>query len=74
MQDAAYKESVLPRAITARVSMEAGVTPGWERYLGLDGIALGIDRYGASAPQNVVYDKLGLKAAPIVAAALSLVR
>lgn len=73
-QDAAYKESVLPKAITARVSMEAGVTFGWERYLGLEGIALGVDRYGASAPQKVVYDKLGLKAGPIVEAALSLVR
>ena len=73
-QDAAYQESVLPRAITARVSMEAGVTFGWERYLGLDGIALGIDRYGASAPQSVVYEKLGLTSEAIVNAALSLVR
>ncbi|GJM41926.1 MAG: transketolase [Ardenticatenaceae bacterium] len=73
-QDAAYKESVLPKAVTARVSMEAGVTLGWERYIGLNGIALGIDRYGASAPQNVVYDKLGLKADTIVEAALSLAR
>lgn len=73
-QNSAYKESVLPRAITARVSMEAGVTLGWERYLGLDGIALGIDRYGASAPQSVVYEKLGLKSDAIVDAALSLVR
>ena len=73
-QDAAYQESVLPRAITARVSIEAGVTFGWAQYVGLDGIALGIDRYGASAPQSVIYEKLGLTSEAIVNAALSLVR
>ncbi len=45
-----YRESVLPAAVRARVSVEAGVTFGWHRWIGDAGIAIGIDRYGASAP------------------------
>ena len=55
-----YRESVLPEAVTARVSVEAGVTFGWSRYLGDKGRAIGIDRYGASAPGDTVFEKLGL--------------
>ena len=47
-QDDAYKNSVLPAEVTRRVSIEAGATLGWERYLGADGIAIGVDRFGAS--------------------------
>ncbi|MCP4420755.1 MAG: transketolase [Chloroflexi bacterium] len=72
-QTAVYQESVLPAAITARVSIEAGVTLGWERYLSLQGIALGLDRYGASAPYKIIYEKLGLTAEAMANAALSLV-
>ena len=72
-QDAAYRESVLPAAITARVSIEAGVTLGWERYLGLGGKAIGLDRYGASAPYKAIYQNLGIIAEAMVAAALELV-
>jgi len=57
-----YRESVLPEAVKARVSVEAGVTLGWERYLGSKGRAIGIDRFGASAPGNTVFEKLGLTA------------
>ncbi|TDI34677.1 MAG: transketolase [Acidobacteria bacterium] len=57
-----YRESVLPEAVKARVSVEAGVTLGWERYLGSRGRAIGIDRFGASAPGNTVFEKLGLTA------------
>ncbi|MFZ1397184.1 MAG: transketolase, partial [Candidatus Promineifilaceae bacterium] len=71
-QDAAYQESVLPKAITARVSIEAGVTLGWERYLGLGGKAIGLDRYGASAPYKAIYQNLGITAEAMVDAALSL--
>ncbi|MCC6603640.1 MAG: transketolase [Anaerolineae bacterium] len=71
-QDAAYRESVLPKAITARVSIEAGVTLGWERHLGLDGKAIGLDRYGASAPFKAIYQNLGITAEAMVDAALSL--
>jgi transketolase len=55
-----YRESVLPEAVKARVSVEAGVTFGWSRYLGEKGRAIGIDRYGASAPGGTVFEKLGL--------------
>jgi transketolase len=71
-QDAAYRESVLPKAITARVSIEAGVPLGWERYLGFDGIAIGLNRYGASAPYKAIYENLGLTPEAMVQAALSL--
>jgi transketolase len=67
-QDAAYKASVLPRALP-RVSVEAGVTKGWERYVGLDGASVGIDRFGASAPGKVVAEKLGINVPNVVAAA-----
>ena len=49
-QDAAYRESVLPAKVTARVAIEAGVSLGWERYCGASGAIIGIDRFGASAP------------------------
>jgi transketolase len=61
-QSEAYRESVLPAAIRARVSIEAGTTFGWERWLAGSGKALGIDRYGASAPGALVLEKLGITA------------
>jgi transketolase len=72
-QDAAYKESVLPAAVTARVSIEAGVTQGWHKYVGSQGIAIGLDRFGASAPYQVVYEKLGLTAQAVIDAAKKLI-
>jgi len=71
-QDPAYRESVLPASIAARVSIEAGVTFAWSRYLGNKGIAIGVDRFGASAPGEVIYDKLGLTPAAVVSAVKSL--
>jgi transketolase len=68
-QDAAYRESVLPAAVTARVSIEAGVTQGWHKYVGSQGIAIGLDRFGASAPYQVIYEKLGLTPDAVVQAA-----
>ena len=61
-QPAAYRREVLPPSVTARVSIEAGVTQGWERYVGPDGTSLGVDRFGASAPGDVVMEKYGLTA------------
>jgi transketolase len=61
-QPEAYRREVLPPAVTARVSIEAGVTQGWERYVGPDGTAIGVDRFGASAPGDVVMEKYGLTA------------
>ena len=68
-QSAEYKESVLPKACTKRVSIEAGVTDLWWKYVGTEGKALGIDRFGISAPGDVVMKELGMTAADVVAAA-----
>ena len=55
-----YRESVLPHAVRVRLSIEAGSTIGWERYVGLDGKAIGMDRFGASAPASELYKQFGL--------------
>jgi transketolase len=72
-QDPAYREQILPKSVRNRVSIEAGVTQGWERYVGLDGVTLGLDRFGASAPAEVLYSKLGLTSERVVEAVLGLV-
>jgi transketolase len=64
-QDAAYKADVLP-ADALKVSIEAGVTHGWERYTGLDGLTIGLDRFGASAPAEVLFAHFGFSAEKIV--------
>jgi transketolase len=61
-QPVEYRNGVLPPAVRARVSLEAGTPLGWERYVGLDGTAMGIPHFGASAPIEVVYEKFGLSA------------
>ncbi len=65
-QPAAYRERVLPSRIRARVSIEAGAKIGWERYLGLDGAAVGLSTFGASAPAKDVYEHLGITASHVV--------
>lgn len=65
-QDAAYKESVLPKEVRKRVSIEMGATFGWERYVGLDGATVGIDKYGASAPGETVIKNYGFTTENIV--------
>ncbi|MBE9505690.1 MAG: transketolase, partial [Chloroflexi bacterium] len=65
-----YREAVLPSAVRARISVEAGITLGWERYVGLDGKAIGIDRFGASAPGPELYRRFGLTSDRIVQEAL----
>ena len=66
-QDAAYREQVLPVAITARVAVEAGSTDGWYRWIGSNGKVIGLDRYGESAPGGQVYAHFGFTADNIVA-------
>jgi transketolase len=58
-QDAAYREQVLPPAVHARVAIEAGVSSGWEKWVGEQGAVIGIDRFGASAPANKVFESFG---------------
>ncbi|MFA6219821.1 MAG: transketolase [Erythrobacter sp.] len=64
-QDAAYRADVLP-ADALKVSIEAGVTHGWERFIGDSGLAIGIDRFGASAPAEQLFAKFGITAEAIV--------
>jgi len=61
-QDEAYKESVLPSNVTARVAVEAGVTDYWRKYVGLKGKIIGIDTFGESAPAPEVYKDFGITA------------
>jgi transketolase len=68
-QSQAYREEVLPSAVTVRVSVEAGVRLGWEHYVGLNGGIVGIDRFGASAPYPILYEKFGITAEATAAAA-----
>lgn len=58
-QTAAYKESVLPAAVTARLAVEAGVSMGWDRYVGPKGAVIAVDRFGESAPYKTLMEKFG---------------
>jgi len=66
-QSAEYKESVLPSKIRARVSIEAGSTAGWGRYIGLDGESVGVDSFGASAPLKILSEHFDFTVANVVA-------
>jgi transketolase len=68
-----YKNSVLPENVKARVSIEAGATQGWHKYLGMNGIAIGLDHFGASAPINDLFTNFGITADSVVQAVKSLV-
>ncbi len=65
-QDAAWREQVLPSQVTARVSIEAGSTFGWRRYVGDAGTSIGLDHFGASAPFEVLYEQFGLTTQAVV--------
>ncbi|MEW8534172.1 MAG: transketolase [Candidatus Thiodiazotropha endolucinida] len=67
-QDAAYKESVLPLNVTARVAVEAAVTDGWYKYVGLNGKVIGINRFGESAPAGELFKAFGFTAEKVAAA------
>jgi len=71
-QSSEYRESVLPSAVTARVAVEAGRSLGWERWVGARGSILALDRYGASAPGEVVMKELGFTTDRVVQAAAAL--
>jgi len=72
-QDAAYKETVLPSNVTARLSVELGTTLGWERYVGPKGQMLGMHRFGASAPWKDLQKKFGFTPDAVLAAARKLI-
>jgi transketolase len=71
-QDQDYKDSVLPPVVETRVSVEAGITSGWERYIGFKGASVGINRFGASAPGEKVLQELGITPENVANATLEL--
>ena len=71
-QDAAYRESVLPKGMP-RVAIEAGVSDGWYKYVGLDGVVIGLDRFGESAPAGQLFKEFGFTAANVVKAVEQLI-
>jgi transketolase len=73
-QSAEYRESVLPAGVTKRISVEAGLTLGWERWVGEKGIVIGLDHFGASAPGKVVMEKFGFTLDHVVEEAKKLLR
>ncbi len=73
-QPADYRESVLPVTVRNRIAVEAGAALGWEHYVGLDGAIIGLHRFGASAPGEVVLEHLGFTVAHIVDVARGMLR
>jgi transketolase len=71
-QTAAYRDSVLPAGVTARLAVEAGAPLGWERWTGQHGALIAIDRFGASAPGEIVFTEYGFTVDHIVRQALAL--
>ena len=65
-QDAEYRESVLPKGFRSRMAVEAGVSDIWRKYVGLDGVVVGIDRFGISAPGDTVMSELGISVDNVV--------
>ena len=73
-QSRSYRDKVLPPEITARVSVEAAATYGWERYVGPAGVAIGIDRFGSSAPGGTNMKEFGFTPENVAKVAKKLVR
>ncbi|MBI85316.1 MAG: transketolase [Planctomycetaceae bacterium] len=72
MQEEAYRESVLPSAIKARIAVEAGIRQGWDRYIGSGGRFVGLSTYGASAPYEKLYSHFGITTARILEEAMEI--
>jgi transketolase len=68
-QDQKYKDSVIPPDVKARVGIEAGIEQGWHKYLGDNGIFIGMSSFGASAPAKTCFEKFGITTENVVAAA-----
>ncbi len=73
-QPASYREEVLLPSVPIRVSIEAGVTFGWDKWVGDEGVAIGVDKYGASAPAEVVMKEYGITAEHVVSEVKRLVK
>jgi transketolase len=68
-----YKESVLPKNVTARMAIEAGVSQGWEEYTGLEGDTVTVDKFGTSAPADDVFKEYGFTVENVVKKAKKLI-
>ena len=73
-QPPAYKDEVLPKSCRRRVSIEASVPVSWAEYVGLDGVSIGINRFGISAPGDEVMKELGITAEHVVEVARGLAK
>ncbi len=73
-QDATYRDEVLPPAVRRRVTVEAGVSLGWERWAGDEGAIIGIDHFGASAPAGTIFREFGFTAERVADAGRAVVR
>jgi transketolase len=71
--DAEYRESVLPKSVTVRVSIEAGIAQGWWKYVGSNGACISLEHFGESAAGNVLFEKFGITAEATVDAVKSLI-
>ena len=71
-QPEAYRQEVLPPQTRIRIAIEAGIPQGWHRYVGSNGEVVGLDRFGASAPYQTLYDKFGITAETVVEKAMAL--
>ena len=71
-QDAPYRESVLPSRVRARLAVEAGISDWWRKYVGLDGVVMGVDRFGESAPAAELFEHFGFTPEAVYQAILSL--
>jgi transketolase len=69
LQDAAYRDEVLPPSVRKRVSVEVGVSLGWERWVGDEGAMVGLDHFGASAPAGTIFEKFGFSIDRVAAVA-----
>lgn len=67
-QEEGYRDHVLPPEVTARVSIEAGTTLGWQKYVGTEGVTIGVDTFGASAPFEKIFEEYGLTARAVIEA------
>ena len=73
-QSEEYKESVMPKAVRARVAIEAAATFGWHKYVGLDGEVIGLDHFGASAPYKILFKEYGFTAENVAATAKKVIK
>jgi transketolase len=73
-QSEEYRELVLPKNITARVAVEAGATFGWFKYVGSDGVVVGIDKFGASASAKELFEDYNITAIQVAESALTAIR